>query len=114
MRSNSPCGHPDGEKANFISIEDVESFFAPLRLCVRLIFHAKTQRRKGQNSYAPMSITPFAGLGLAVPGASSVCSGGWKAGGKSGLMNGWPAGLAGAGLPALMSGLPEAGRTSYV
>src|SRR6266704_2666424 len=43
-----------------------------------------------------------------------VCSGGTKAGGNNGAMKGCPAGLAGAGSPALMSGLPAARRRSYV
>src|SRR5256885_1645619 len=68
----------------------------------------------GVYSYAPISIAPNTGRAIAVPTAKAVCSGGTNAGGNSGLINGCPAGLAGAPFPALTSGLVEIGRTSYV
>src|ERR1043165_229343 len=61
-----------------------------------------------------MSIKPSEGRACAVPTANSVCIGGTKAGGESGLRKGWPGGLAGALLPAPMSALPAAGRRSSV
>ena len=66
------------------------------------------------NSYAPISIEPNTGRACAVPTASAVCNGGIKAGGNNGLINGWPAGLAGALFPASTNGLVEIGRTSKV
>src|SRR6185369_15072307 len=85
-------------------------FFAPLReLCAfaRNIHY-------GVNSNAPISIAPNTGRACAVPTASAVWNGGKNAGGNNGLMNGWPAGLCGAPLPVLTSGLVDDGRKSRV
>src|SRR5688500_7775552 len=60
-------------------------------------------------SYAPMSIVPTAGLGVA--DVAAACSGGTASGGHNGLGNAVTLGVDGAeGLPMLISGLVALSR----